>query len=263
MTDSQRKSDSKAVAVAPKPKAPPAEKPLFFMEALNRTVLKKFPKQSSELESNELVEVEPGRRYGVISVTELARDSHVFLELASDAGGWFGWSPHWKRNIVGVGKPAVAKPTDRGIIKIIPENVDWTNFDARVSPHLTVGEVLQWDKRRMPRKGSIQERNIFQTAGQFEYVRSFIKFSLGVTSFYRPEPINQQVGGVPGSEHTKGTAMDVYPVGKPISYLYTKIRPHWKGGLGDGRDKGFVHLDTNGGGFVPGGGVLPSYEWDY
>lgn len=215
VTDSQRKSDSKPVVVA-KPKTAPAEKPLFFMEAVDRTLLKKFPKQSSQLDSSQLVEVEPGRKYGVISVTELARDSHVFLELASGAGGWFVWSPHWKRHLDAIGKPAVQKPTTRGVIKVTPENVNWSDFNARVSAHLTVGEILQWDQRRRPVKGSKQERNIFQTAAQFEMMRSFYKGPLGVTSFYRPEPINQEVGGVPGSEHTKGTAMDIYPVGRPV-----------------------------------------------
>jgi hypothetical protein len=258
----QQKLSSKAPETA-KPKNIPAEKPLFFMEAVTGTVLKKFPKMSTELSSSELVEVEAGRKYGVVSVTELARDCHVFLELAAGAGGWFVWSPHWKRHLKKTGEPAVQPPTDRGIIRIDPEAVDWTNFDARVSPHLTVGEVLQWDKRRRPQKGSKEERAIFQTAAQFEYVRRGYQGPLGVTSFYRPEPINQEVGGVPGSEHTKGTAMDIYPIGRPISHLYSFVRNRWSGGLGDGRAKGFLHLDTCGGSYVPGAGVFPSYEWNY
>jgi uncharacterized protein YcbK (DUF882 family) len=85
-----------------------------------------------------------------------------------------------------------------------------------------------------------------------------------VTSFYRPEPINSQVGGVPGSKHTTGEAFDIYPVDRSLESFYQWIRVRWTGGLGDGRPRGFIHLDTRGGGgFVPGAGVRPAAEWIY
>ena len=87
---------------------------------------------------------------------------------------------------------------------------------------------------------------------------------LGVTSFYRPEPINTEVGGVPGSKHTTGEAVDVYPTNRSLEEFYQWIRRRWTGGLGDGRAKGFIHLDIRGGGgFVPGAGVMPAAEWLY
>lgn len=87
---------------------------------------------------------------------------------------------------------------------------------------------------------------------------------MGVTSFYRPEPINAQVGGVPGSRHVSGEAFDIYPVDRSLESFYQWIRRRWTGGLGDGRARGFIHLDCRGGGgFVPGAGARPAAEWIY
>jgi uncharacterized protein YcbK (DUF882 family) len=76
-----------------------------------------------------------------------------------------------------------------------------------------------------------------------------------MTSWYRPEPINQQVGGVPGSRHVGGEAFDVYPTGHAIASVLPVDTPSVdRGGLGDGRHRGFIHLDTrNGGGICAGG----------
>ena len=85
-----------------------------------------------------------------------------------------------------------------------------------------------------------------------------------MTSFYRPEPINSAVGGVPGSKHVTGEAMDVYPVSRSLEEFYQWIRHRWSGGLGDGRNKGFIHLDTrSGGGYVAAANATPAAEWLY
>ena len=72
------------------------------------------------------------------------------------------------------------------------------------------------------------------------------------------------MGGVPGSRHITGEAMDLYPVGGDLEAFYRWIRPRWSGGLGDGRPKGFIHLDTRGGGgFQAGATARPAAEWIY
>jgi hypothetical protein len=237
--------DAAPEVVKAKPKAL-----LFELEATQDTWLKKTAKPAAELGDKEKVAVVKGKTYGVCAYNESVQDAHARVELAAGAGTWFVFEPHW-RKVQGGGEA-------------VPSSVDWEDFDCLVTPHLTVGEVLQWDRRRIPAAGTSPRTWLVQTAMEFEKVRVAWGGPLGVTSFYRPEPINAQVGGVPGSKHTTGAAFDVYPVGRSLESFYQWIRVRWTGGLGDGRPRGFVHLDTRGGGgFVPGAGVRPAAEWVY
>jgi hypothetical protein len=223
---------------------------LFRIEAVQDTWLKKRLAQSAELGEKEKVAVPRGKGYAVCAYSELAADGHARVELGGGAGTWFVFEAHW-RKVQGGGEA-------------MPASVDWADFNCLITPNLSVGEVLQWDKRRIPGPGSAVQTRLLRTAAEFQRIREAWGRPLGVTSFYRPEPINQQVGGVPGSKHVSGEAFDVYPVDRSLESFYQWIRGRWTGGLGDGQRKGFVHLDVAGGGrFVPGGGVRPSREWDY
>ena len=228
----------------------PAKPILFRIEATQDTWLKKKPVQAALLGEKEKVPADRGRGYAVFAYTECAADGHAQVELASGAGTWFVFEPHWRR-VIGSGEAMQAQ-------------VDWADFNCLVTPNLTVGEILQWDKRRIPGPAASVRNRLLRTAAEFQRVREAWGRPLGVTSFYRPEPINGQVGGVPGSRHVLGEAFDVYPVDRSLESFYQWIRTRWTGGLGDGRARGFVHLDTRGGGgFVPGAGARPAAEWPY
>jgi hypothetical protein len=223
---------------------------LYRIEAVQATWLKKEPVQAAELGEKEKVFCAAGKGYAVVAYSEVAADGHARVELASGAGTWFLFEPHW-RKIVGSGEALQAQ-------------VDWGDFNCLVTPNLTVGEILQWDKRRVPGPGASVRMRLLRTAAEFQRVREAWGRPLGVTSFYRPEPINAQVGGVPGSRHVSGEAFDIYPVDRSLESFYQWIRRRWTGGLGDGRPRGFIHLDCrNGGGFVPGAGARPAAEWVY
>lgn len=232
------------------PKGVAKENVLFRMTATQPTWLKKRPVQSTELGEREKVAVEKGRGYAVLAYEEVAGAGHAKVQLAAGSGEWFVFEPHWSRaQASGEASPA---------------SVDWSDFNCLVTTNLTVGEILQWDKRRTPGPDSAVRERLMVTARTFQEVRDAWGGALGVTSFYRPEPINRQVGGVPGSRHTTGEAFDIYPVDRSLEDFYQWIRRRWTGGLGDGRSRGFVHLDRrNGGHFVPGGGVRPTVEWLY
>ena len=238
------------MAAAAAPQGDDSHAPLFTIEALQNTWLKKRPLQAAELTDNEKLAVQAARRFGVVSLTELPADGHARVQLAAKAGTWLIYLPHWR--------------VDQPVGEAMPSQVDWSDFNCLVTPNLTVGEILQWDRRRIPGPDSAIRSRLLETAGEFQRIREAWGGSLGVTSFYRPEPINQQVGGVPNSRHLTGRAMDVYPAdGRSLEAFYQWIRLRWRGGLGDGRRRGFIHLDTDGGGFVPGGGARPSAEWTY
>lgn len=223
---------------------------LFKIEAIQDTWLKKEPKQATELGEKQRVAAARGKTYAVVAYQEKAADAHARVEFGDGAGTWFIYEPHWR------------KVQSSG--EAMPASVDWSDFGCLVTPNLTVGEILQWDKRRIPRPNASVRTRLVRTAEEFQKVRDAWGRPLGVTSFYRPEPVNSEVGGVPGSRHVTGEAFDVYPTDRSLESFYQWIRLRWTGGLGDGRIKGFIHLDTRGGGgFVPGAGVRPAAEWLY
>jgi hypothetical protein len=223
---------------------------LYRVEAVQATWLKKEPVQAAELGEKEKVYCARGKDYAVVAYSECVADAHARVELAAGSGTWFLFEPHWRKVVADA--PGMAS------------DVDWSDFGCMVTPNLSVGEILQWDKRRIPGSASSVRTRLLRTAAEFQRVREAWGRPLGVTSFYRPEPINAQVGGVPGSRHVAGEAFDVYPVDRSLESFYQWIRNRWTGGLGDGRNRGFVHLDTrDGGGFVPGAGARPAAEWLY
>jgi hypothetical protein len=231
------------------PSASPDDRVIFRIRATEDTWLKRKAIDSSALAEHQKVPVPEGREYSVLSYAETPGYAHAEVHLAFGAGTWWIYEPHWRKS-TGAGEAVLRQ-------------VDWGDFGCRVEPSLTVGEILQWDKRRVPTSDAVK-RTLLHTATQFQAIRAAWGKPLGVTSFYRPEPINRQVGGVPGSRHTTGEAFDIYPVSGSLSEFYNWLRPRWSGGLGDGRNRGFVHCDTrNGGGFHAGGGVKPCAEWPY
>lgn len=120
-----------------------------------------------------------------------------------------------------------------------------------------------FSKARIPSANSSVRHRLLKTANEFQKIRDAWGSPIGVTSFYRPAAINAAVGGVPNSKHVTGQAFDIYPIGRSLESFYQWIQCRWRGGLGDGRHRGFLHLDTEGGGFVPGAGVRPSRHWTY
>ena len=223
---------------------------LYRIEATQGTWLKKERVQASELGDTQKVFCSSGKDYAVVGYQECPADGHAQVDLAAGAGTWFIYEPHWRKVLCN--GPGMAT------------EVDWADFTCQVTPNLSVGEILQWDKRRVPGPSASVRLRLLRTAAEFQRVREAWGRPLGVTSFYRPEPVNRQVGGVPGSRHVTGEAFDVYPVDRSLESFYQWIRRRWTGGLGDGRPRGFIHLDCRGGGgFVPGAGVRPAAEWIY
>lgn len=225
--------------------------PELFITATADTWLKKIAAPAVKLPAEQKLAAAVGQRFGVVAVTELLHTAHVEVQLAAGAGTWIIWQPHWR------GFSELPKASPSG-------SIDWSDFSAAVGCYLTVGEVLQFDPRRRPSADSADIGRLLNTASQFDAVRRAWGGPLGVTSFYRPEPINSQVGGARGSQHVPGCAMDIYPLGRSLDELFRWIYPRWTGGLGDGRNRGFLHLDTRGGGgFAPGAGRRPAAVWDY
>jgi hypothetical protein len=251
-------SDSQPLAAASE--QPVSEQPVIFtLEAVQDTWLKRSIAPAAELPDDQKVAVVAGRQLPVTACSEIQGNSHELVTLGSNAGEWHVFMPHFRRLQKAV--PA-ALPAPAALLQ--PGAIDWSDFGAFITPNLTVGEVLQFDARRQPSAQSAVVPRLLETAREFQAIRQAWARPLGVTSFYRPEPINREVGGVPGSFHVTGLAIDLYPIGVPLQALYDYLISRWTGGFGDGRNRGFIHLDRRGGGrFVPGGGVRPAAIWLY
>lgn len=192
-----------------------------------------------------------GEVLAVTKLEEIPADSHAWLTLNGSGERWAAYLPHWREE---QSKPAPAAA----------KGIDWSDFACPVGKYITVGEVLQYDARRKPMPGSEIEKAIIGVCREFDAIREAWSGPLGITSGYRPEPINSQVGGVPNSYHVKGMALDIYPIGESLQKFHEWLVQRWSGGYGDGRPKGFIHIDTrNGGKFSARPGVRPSAVWDY
>ena len=215
------------------------------------TFLKKAPIQSSFLSNDGKQGFEAGETFEAVAFEGLADEAHAWVTLAEAGERWAVYMPHW----------TLIEPEPSSDVE---DKVDWGDFGSKVGPVATVGELLSYDKRRRPVEGSKEEEELFYIAGQYSSIQEAWGGPLGITSGYRPEPINTRVGGVPGSYHSKGMALDIYPVGESCSVFYKWLARRWSGGLGDGCHKGFVHIDTRSNGeFHSRAGVKPSAIWSY
>jgi uncharacterized protein YcbK (DUF882 family) len=126
-------------------------------------------------------------------------------------------------------------------------SIDWNNPNCRISKYFTVAEVTQRDQRRKPQPDSIEAENCVKLARELDKVREAWDNPIGVTSWYRPEPINSEVGGVANSQHTLGAAADIYTMdGRDTEFeewLDTKAWTDKALGYGVASGRGFTHVD--------------------
>jgi GH24 family phage-related lysozyme (muramidase) len=225
---------------------------VITFKAVHETYLKAAPIAQDLLSDKGKQYVPVGTVLTLDRLEEIPRDSHAWVALGGSKRPWALFMPHWTQAAIAGAAPAAGTEPD------------WSSFGAKVSKHFTVGEVLQYDARRRPIRGSAEVKAILELAAHLDRLRDSWGGPIGVTSWYRPEPINRQVGGVPNSFHTRGMAADIYPLDGEMDRFHAWLIKRWSGGLGDGRNKGFIHVDTEGGGgFSARGGVRPKRTWLY
>ena len=90
------------------------------------------------------------------------------------------------------------------------KELNWSDFNAKVSKYFTVGEVTNCQTCRIPTDDNIKQ-NIFALAQELDKVREAWGSGIIVTSWYRPPAVNKAVGGVSNSQHIYGKAADIKP----------------------------------------------------
>jgi len=118
-------------------------------------------------------------------------------------------------------------------------------FNARITPHIRLGEfALDQEARRFTNQGQLDIAA--ELAAFLERVRvQFGGRPVVITSGYRPEAINRQVGGASNSEHLYKPgcgAVDFYIEGADIYAVQNWCDKNWPYSLGYGAYKGFIHL---------------------
>lgn len=142
-----------------------------------------------------------------------------------------------------------------------PGIIDWNDFNARVSRYFIVGEVCQWDSMRIVDQPLIRIQ-VVNLAKELDKIREAWGGPIGVTSWYRPALVNKLVGGAKNSQHIKGHAADIHPIGKDVVAFQSWLDKRWYGALGYGANRGFVHIDMrNGKGFEDDGDK--GVRWNY
>jgi len=125
---------------------------------------------------------------------------------------------------------------------ILPDRVVYLQSSINFNGNFTWSEFTKFGTR-VPKTQEVVN-NIIELATRMEDVRQWLgNRPLQFTSAYRPADVNRAVGGVIDSQHVHGKAVDFTYEGD-LNKAYEIINKKWFGGVGDGRARGFIHLDT-------------------
>lgn len=118
----------------------------------------------------------------------------------------------------------------------------------KLTPNFTFGEFVvhrsYWAIKKYLTKDHIH--NMFLMTQQLQTLRTdvFNNASITITSGWRDELSNRQVGGARQSYHLTGQAADIIVAGLSPVEVQNRLRIMWRGGLGYGGT--FTHLDNRG-----------------
>lgn len=130
--------------------------------------------------------------------------------------------------------------------------IDWTDPNCMVSDHFSVKDCLwlgRLNRLATELDGLTREikDRLIETCEMAENIRSVLDRPLRVTSMYRPPEYSVSVGGSSHDVHTRGIAIDFFPISLDIEEAKTKLRPHLAA-LGIRMERGtdvWIHIDSH------------------
>jgi hypothetical protein len=131
--------------------------------------------------------------------------------------------------------------------RIMPEKINWHDFNCPVSRYFTVSDVIGNDPRRIPNNITIEKRVVSMALDLDSIQDSLNTGNIVIKSWLRPEKVNKEVKGCSTSPHLYGNAVDLFCQGKDIKEFQRFVDKRWYGGLGFGARQNTVHLDKRNG----------------
>ena len=195
------------------------------LKASKDTYLKKAPICHYQLSETGKSFVEVDEELCVSRLEEIPRDSHAWITLVGSGERWIINQRHWRESIA---NNFIIKKEDK---------VNWNVLEDRVGKYITVGEMLQYDPRRAPVEGSKDEINLLRLAEQFDSIREAWGAPIGILGAYRPEE------KVKDNYHSKGMALDIYPVEDDLVEFSRWLSRRWTGGFLPNKGKEYLHID--------------------
>jgi Peptidase M15 len=239
--------------------------------AIQNTTLTKDSVDSSAAAPNRIFEVNQGSEFNIRAIAPQFNAQGKKLVTFDKSIGpqgfntWFLWPAHWK--IDGVPRVDYVEANQAQAAMestpVVKKPLDW--WDGRedmICQFFAEHDVTNGDERRIPSKGSAEEKAILTMAAELDKIRQEWGHPIGVTSWNRPYAINREVGGVSNSQHITGGAADIYTLDSRDYEFEDFLDRHWGGGLGYGvaSGRGFTHLDLREGGWRRGPGTI---RWTY
>ena len=234
-----------------------------IITATKDTFLKKQPVQSRNLSDSEKKAVSRGETYPVEQYTYI-NDNHYKVVLGNNIGTWFifdtsepdsHWECSWEDTHEDENQGDDTSGDNQGTNIINqPGQINWSDPNIYISKYFRTLEVTKNDRNRFPKPNSNEEKDILKLAAELDKLREDWGSALIVTSWFRPSTrlgypvdVNQRVGGAYNSQHIYGRGVDIYPRNGKLAELQNLCLQHWRGGVGKGLPKGFVHLDSRSG----------------
>ncbi|MDB9311717.1 N-acetylmuramoyl-L-alanine amidase [Spirulina sp. CS-785/01] len=226
--------------------------PDLSVKVIRDTVFKQEAIDSSQItDPNLKYPIKEGNEFALHSWTE--EGNHVKIALLNDSfngfNTWYAFIDHIE--IFQEGEPLQLQPEEeapqvkeRGDAFNLPGYTSTFYLNEPIIPngHFFWREALHNGERIPKTKAHVD--NIIALATRLEEVRDRLGgFPLVITSWYRPEPWNSQVGGARFSRHKVGQAVDVLRSGMTGRQMASRLRD-WPGGMGIYRSyPNLIHLD--------------------
>tara|TARA_X000001036_G_scaffold197409_1_gene185887 strand:+ start:900 stop:2045 length:1146 start_codon:yes stop_codon:yes gene_type:complete len=197
----------------------------IHLKASQDTFLKKAPIDDALLSNTGKEYIEVDEELIVSRLEGIPRDCYSWVTIYGSGERWIINQTHWREQVA---NNFATKKADV---------VDWSILEDRVGRYLTVGEILQYDPRRAPVEGSVEEKRLLELAEQFDNIREAWGAPIGVVGAYRPEE------RIKDNYHSKGMALDIYPVQDCLVEFSRWLAKRWTGGFLPNKTKGYVQID--------------------
>lgn len=236
----------------------PVENPnIFVLRVTENTVFKRRPVAASQLAPTEKAAIAAGRTYKLDAYAYADAqgrfNGHIkvtfkyFKDTIQNLNTWYVYEGHARveqNNQVVYPLPKPGSPIYIGKPLKLPGNSSTFYTDQPIIPggSFTWGDATH-DATRIPETVTIVN-NMIALTRELQKARNQIGRPFLINSWYRPPAINDQVGGVPNSQHLYGKAVDLQVEGYSGRSLANAVMLWWNGGVGIYSNlPDVVHLD--------------------